>query len=51
MDNEGNPYRRGYEELELDNDFEFLRGNASMVYEVADNAELVATWEEAAVLT
>ncbi len=44
MDNEGNPYRRGYEELELDNDFEFLRGNASMVYEVADNAELVATW-------
>jgi iron complex outermembrane receptor protein len=43
-DNEGNPYRRGYEELELDNDFEFLRGNASMVYEVTDNAELVATW-------
>ena len=44
IDNEGNPYRRGYEELELDRDFEFLRGNASMVYEVADNAELVATW-------
>jgi len=43
-DNEGNQYRRGYEELELDNDFEFFKGNASLVYEVADNAELVATW-------
>jgi outer membrane receptor for ferrienterochelin and colicins len=33
-----------YEELELDNDFSFLKGNASLVYNITDNAELVATW-------
>ncbi len=36
--------KEGYEEFELDNDFEFLKGNASLVYNVTDNAELVATW-------
>jgi len=44
IDNEGNTYKSAEEELELDNDFEFLKGNASLVYEVSDNAELVATW-------
>ncbi|GAB3333663.1 hypothetical protein GCM10027429_14480 [Marivirga atlantica] len=44
LDGDNNPYFDGYEELELDNDFEFFKGNASLVYEVADNAELVATW-------
>ncbi|MGM0582037.1 MAG: TonB-dependent receptor [Bacteroidota bacterium] len=43
-DNEGNQYISAEEELELDNDFEFLKGNASLVYEVTDDAELVATW-------
>ncbi len=43
-DAEGNPSRDAYEELELDNDFEFFKGNASLVYELSNNAELVATW-------
>ncbi|UII20892.1 TonB-dependent receptor [Fulvivirga ligni] len=33
-----------YEELELDNDFSFLKGNASLVYNITERAELVATW-------
>ena len=44
----GNPgpdgVKEGYEELELDNDFSFLRGGASLYYSVSDEADVIASW-------
>jgi outer membrane receptor for ferrienterochelin and colicins len=48
LDTEGNPgpdgITEGYDELELDRDFSFLRGGASLYYSVTDDADIIASW-------
>jgi len=34
----------GYEELELNNDFEFLRGSAALYYSLNDDSDIIASW-------
>jgi len=44
----GNPgsdgVKEGYEELELDNDFSFLKGSAALYYSLNDDADIVVSW-------
>ncbi len=47
-DANGNPgpdgVKEGYEELELDNDFKFLKGSAALYYSLTDDSDLIASW-------
>ncbi len=48
FDADGNPIPDGvneaYEELELDRDFEFFRGEAALYYSVGDNSDIILGW-------
>ncbi|MTI38403.1 TonB-dependent receptor [Fulvivirga lutimaris] len=48
LDANGNPgpdgVKEGYEELELDNDFNFMRGSAALYYSLNDDADIIASW-------
>lgn len=44
IDRDEIPGTEGYPELELDRDFEFLRGSAALYYSISDNTDLVASW-------
>lgn len=48
LDANGNPgpdgVKEGYEELELDNDFNFLRGEAALYYSVKEDADIILSY-------
>ncbi len=41
IDRDGIPGTEGYEELELDNTFEFFKGNAALYYNLTDQSDLI----------
>ncbi len=44
IDRDGDGVKEGYEEYKLDNDIEFLRGEAALYYSVTPESDLILSW-------
>ncbi|MEP1034465.1 TonB-dependent receptor [Ekhidna sp.] len=45
IDRDGNPGKEGYEELDLDNGFEFIKGGLGMYYSLNDDSDLIFSYD------
>lgn len=45
IDRDGNPGKEGYEEFDLDNDFEFIKGGLGLYYTLNDDSDLIFSYD------
>lgn len=45
IDRDGTPGKEGYEELDLDNEFEFIKGGLGMYYSLNDDSDLIFSYD------